>query len=142
MKLLELWRQRRQRLGHNVADHAQPVQVVPSIPPSFTGNNTGAEITVAPSGRFVYASKRGHDRIAIFAVDRAQGILSPIGWEPTQRKTPRFFALDPTANFLYAANPDSDTIVGFRINPATGRLTATGQVVPTGSPVCIIIVGG
>ena len=120
----------------------QPVQVVPSTPQSFTGNNTGAEIVVAPSGRFVYASNRGHDSIAIFAVDHAQGTLTPIGWEPTQGKTPRFFALDPTANFLYAANQVSDTIVTFRVNPATGRLSPTGQVIQTGSPVCIIFVGG
>ena len=87
----------------------QPVQVVPTIPPSFTGNNTGAEVAVAPSGRFVYGSNRGHDSIAIFAVDHAQGSLTPVGWEPTQGKTPRFFGLDPAANFLYAANQDSDT---------------------------------
>jgi 6-phosphogluconolactonase len=120
----------------------QPVQVVPATPPSFTGNNTGAEIAVAPSGSFVYASNRGHDSIAIFAVDHAQGTLTPVGWEPTQGKTPRFFTFEPAANFLYAANQEGDTIVTFRVNPATGRLTPTGQVVQTGSPVCIIFVGG
>ena len=120
----------------------QPVQVVPTTPPSFTGDNTGAEVAVAPSGRFVYGSNRGHDSIAIFAVDRAQGTLTPVGWQPTQGKTPRFFSLDPAARFLYAANQDSDTIVTFRVNPATGRLTPTGQVVQVGSPVCIIFVGG
>jgi len=120
----------------------QPAQVVPTIPPSFTGNNTGAEVAVAPSGRFVYGSNRGHDSIAIFAVDHAQGTLSPVGWEPTQGKTPRFFGLDPATTFLYAANQDSDTIVAFRVNPVTGRLKPTGQVVKTGSPVCIIFVGG
>ena len=98
----------------------QPVQVLPTTPPSFTGNNTGADVVVALSGRFVYGSNRVHDSIAIFAVDHARGTLTPVGWEPTQGRTPRFFALDP-ANFLYAANQDSDTIVTFRANPATGR---------------------
>jgi 6-phosphogluconolactonase len=120
----------------------QPVQVVPTVPPNFTANNTGAEVAVAPSGHFVYGSNRGHDSIAIFAVDHAQGTLTPVGWEPTQGKTPRFFTLDPTASFLYAANQDSDTIVAFRVNQATGRLKPTGQVVKTGSPVCIIFVDG
>jgi len=126
------------------SDHGslQPVQVVPTTPPSFTGNNTGAEVAVAPSGRFVYGSNRGHDSIVIFAVDHAQGTLTPVGWEPTQGKTPRFFGLDPAASFLYAANQDSDTVVTFRVNPATGRLAPTGQIVKTGSPVCIIFVGG
>lgn len=61
--------------------------------------------------------------------------MTPVGWEQTQGKTPRFFALAPAANFLYAANQDSDTIVTFRVNPATGRLTPTGQVVEIGNPV-------
>jgi 6-phosphogluconolactonase (cycloisomerase 2 family) len=45
--------------------------------------------------------------------------LTPVGWEPTQGKTPRFFTLDPAANFLYAANQDTDTIVTFRVNKTT-----------------------
>ena len=116
----------------------QPVQVVPTTPPSFTGNNTGAEVAVAPSGRFVYGSNRGHDSIVIFAVDRAGGTLTPVGWEPTQGKTPRFFGLDPAANFLYVANQDSDTIVTFQVNKTTGKLTPTGQVVKVGTPVTIV----
>jgi 6-phosphogluconolactonase len=85
----------------------QAVQVLPTTPPSFTGNNTGAEVAVAPSGRFVYGSNRGHDSIVVFAVDRANGTLTPVDWVSTQGKTPRFFALDPTATFLYAANQDT-----------------------------------
>src|SRR5215831_19045742 len=73
----------------------QPIQILPSIPASYTGNNTGAEIAVAPSGRVVYASNRGHDSIAIFAVDRRDGTLTLVGWAPTQAKSPRFFCLDP-----------------------------------------------
>jgi 6-phosphogluconolactonase (cycloisomerase 2 family) len=120
----------------------QPVQVAPTTPPSFTGNNAGAEVAVAPSGRFVYGSNRGHDSIAVFAVDHAQGTLTPVGWEPTQGKTPRFITLDPAAKFLYAANQDTDTVVSFRVNSANDRLTPTGQVVKVGSPVGIIFVGG
>ena len=72
----------------------QAVQVLPTTPPSFTSNNTGAEVAVAPSGRFVYGSNRGHDSIVIFAVDRANGTLTPVDWVSTQGRTPRFFALD------------------------------------------------
>jgi 6-phosphogluconolactonase len=114
------------------------VQVLPTTAPSFTGDNTGAEVAVAPSGRFVYGSNRGHDSIVIFAVDRANGTLSPVDWVSTQGRTPRFFALDPTANFLYAANQDTDTVVAFRVNQRSGRLTPTGQVVKVGSPSTIV----
>jgi 6-phosphogluconolactonase (cycloisomerase 2 family) len=112
----------------------------------INGNNTGAEIVVAPSGRVVYASNRGHDSIAIFAVDRREGTLTSVGWAPTSAKSPRFFCLDPSAKMLYAANADegfsaqqnTDTIVPFRINQANGMLTPTGQVIKTNSPCTIV----
>src|SRR5439155_1752903 len=111
-----------------------PLQVITTLPPSFTGNSATSEIAVAPSGAFVYGSNRGHDSIAIFAVDDATGVLSSVGWESTQGKVPRFFALDPSGTFLYAANQNSDTIVTFRVDASTGRLKPTGQIVRTGSP--------
>jgi len=127
----------------------QPIQILPSIPASYTGNNTGAEIVVAPAGGVVYASNRGHDSIAIFAVDRRDGTLTPVGWAPTHAKSPRFFCLDPAAKFLYAANADegysveqnTDTIVPFSINQANGMLTPTGQVIKTSSPCTIVFAG-
>jgi 6-phosphogluconolactonase len=116
----------------------KPLQTITTLPPAFTGNSTTSEIAVAPSGRFVYASNRGHDSIAIFSVDEAAGTLSSVGWESTQGKTPRFFGLDPAGAILYAANQDSDSIVFFRVDPKTGKLTPTGQVVKVGSPSTIV----
>jgi 6-phosphogluconolactonase (cycloisomerase 2 family) len=124
----------------------QPIQILPSTPPSFTGNNHGAEIAVAPSGRIVYASNRGHDSVAIFAVDRRAGTLTAVGWALTHAKSPRFFGLDPAARFLYAANADegfseeqsTDTIVPYRISEANGGLLPTGRVVKTNSPCTIV----
>jgi 6-phosphogluconolactonase len=116
----------------------QPFQIIPSVPPSFTGNNSGAEIWVAPSGRFVYASNRGHDSIAIFAVDQGSGELSPVAWEPTQGRTPRFFALDPSATELYAANQGSDTIVAFTVDTRSGSLAPTGEVLKAASATTIV----
>jgi 6-phosphogluconolactonase (cycloisomerase 2 family) len=115
----------------------QPLQVHTTMPSSYTGNNTGAEIAVAPSGRFVYGSNRGHDSIAIFSIDQSSGLLTSVGWEPTQGKTPRFFGLDPTGTHLYAANQNSDTVVIFRVNQTTGKLTPTGETLDVKSPVTI-----
>ena len=111
-----------------------PLQTITTLPPSYTGHSTTSEIAVAPSGRFVYGSNRGHDSIVVFAVDDASGVLSPVAWESTQGQVPRFFALDPTGSLLYAANQNSDTIVTFRVDQATGKLKPTGHVVKTGSP--------
>jgi len=115
-----------------------PLQIVPTPPPSYTGNNSGAEIAVASSGRFVYGSNRGHDSIAIFAIDQAGGTLTPIGWQSTQGRTPRFFGLDPSGTHLYAANQGSDTVVGFRVNQTTGALDATNQIVRVATPTTIV----
>ena len=113
-------------------------QVISTLPPDFSGRSTTAEIWVAPSGQFVYGSNRGHDSIVIFAVDERDGTLTPVGWEPSGGKTPRYFGLDPSGTFLYAANQGSDTIVTFRVDQDKGTLTPTGQVIETDSPVCIV----
>lgn len=115
----------------------EPIQVIPTIPTTFTGNNTGAEIAVTRSGRFVYASNRGHDSIAIFAVEKS-GALSHVGWEPTLGRTPRFIGLDPSESFLYAANQGSNNIVAFRVNQSSGTLSPTGYVVEVGTPTCVV----
>jgi 6-phosphogluconolactonase (cycloisomerase 2 family) len=116
----------------------RPLQVITTLPPAFTGNSATSEIEVAPSGRFVYASNRGHDSLAIFSIDEFTGLLASVGWESTQGKTPRFFAIYPAGTFLYVANQNSDTIVTFRVDQTGGQLTPTGQVVKTGSPSCIV----
>jgi 6-phosphogluconolactonase len=113
-------------------------QVIPTLPETFMGRNSPAEIQAAPSGRFVYVSNRGHDSIVTFDIDSATGRLTPLGWESTRGRTPRFFTLDPTGGLLYSANLQSHNIVAFRIDSVTGKPTPTGLVVETGSPSCVI----
>lgn len=115
-----------------------PFQVIPSLPEGFTGNSRASEIAVSPDGRFVYASNRGFDSVAVFAVDPADGWLRPVEHQRSRGKTPRFFAIDPTGRFMFVANEDSDAIVTYAIDRETGKLVATGDVVETGSPVCIV----
>ena len=116
----------------------EPLQILPSIPATFTDDNTGAAIDVAPSGRFVYVSNRGHDSIGIFRADEATGLLTAITWEPTKGATPRFIGLDPAGARLYAVNQRADTIVEFDVDAASGLLSATGRIVVAGTPVCVV----
>jgi 6-phosphogluconolactonase len=115
-----------------------PLEIVSTQPADFFGENSGAAITVLPSGKFVYASNRGHDSVAIFAVDPETYRLAVRSWVPTGGAVPRFMTLDPSGTILFVANEASDTIVSFRVDQATGALTPTGQVLETGSPVCIL----
>jgi 6-phosphogluconolactonase len=115
----------------------QRLQTLSTLPADFKGENDDAEVHVHPSGKFVYTSNRGHDSIAVFAVDPNKGTLTHVDDAPTQGKIPRSFEIDPTGQFLLAENSKSDNIVIFRIDQKTGRLTATGQVLEVGSPVCV-----
>lgn len=113
------------------------LQTITTLPEGFTGQSWTAEVLVHPSGKFLYGSNRGHDSIAIYAIDEGTGRLTSVGFEPTRGKTPRNFGIDPTGAYLLAANQESDTVVVFRIDEGTGRLTATGEVVAVPQPVCV-----
>jgi 6-phosphogluconolactonase len=115
----------------------QQLQTITTLPANFTGRNDDAEIEVLPSGKFLYASNRGHDSIAVFAIDSRKGTLTTVEIASTQGKEPRSFEIDPTGTLLFAANQKSDNIVVFKIDAKTGKLTPTGQVLDVGSPVCV-----
>ena len=118
----------------------EAAQTISTLPDGFTGQNLGAEIQVAPSGRFVYASNRGHDSLAIYAVDPETGRLSLVGHESTQGIGPRAFVIDPSGALLLVANQDADTVVTFWIDQDTGTLRATGHVAAVLTPVCLQLV--
>jgi 6-phosphogluconolactonase (cycloisomerase 2 family) len=109
-----------------------------AIPESFTGNSRASEITIAADGRFVYASSRGSDTIAIFAVDDATGHLKPLGWVAALGKTPRFIGLTPDGSRMFIANEESHNIVGYRVDRDRGILSDPLVVAETGSPTCIL----
>jgi 6-phosphogluconolactonase len=113
------------------------LQTISTLPENFKGENSTAEVQVHPSGKFLYGSNRGHDSIAIFAIDPAKGTLRLVGHQSTQGKTPRNFGIDPTGRYLLAANQDSGTVVVFGIDPQTGQLNPSGHVVEVPSPVCV-----
>ena len=115
------------------------LQTVSTLPADFAGDNTCADIHVLASGRFVYASNRGHDSIAVFAVDPTTGQLHAGGYHATQGRTPRNFTITPEDRFLLAANQDSHTVVTFAIDSQSGQLSATGAVLDIPSPVCLRI---
>jgi 6-phosphogluconolactonase len=115
----------------------QSLETSSTLPKDFQGHNDDAEVAVHPSGKFLYASNRGHDSIAVFAIDKHKGTLTQVQDLSTQGKTPRNFQIDPTGKFLIAANEDSNNIVVFRLDPKTGQLTPAGQVIDVPAPVCV-----
>ena len=113
------------------------LQTLSALPAHYSGRKEAAEIAVHPSGKFLYTSNRGHDSIAIFAIDQKKGTLRSLGQVLTGGKTPRHFAIDPTGTYLLAENQESNNIVIFHIDQETGSLLPTGHSVEVPSPVCI-----
>jgi 6-phosphogluconolactonase len=113
------------------------IQSVHMLPAGFSGRNDAAEIAIHPSGKFLYASNRGHDSIVVYSINPRRGTLKKVADIATRGKEPRSFAIDPTGKFLLAENQLSNTIVEFRIDRATGKLTPTGQTLSVPSPVCV-----
>ena len=103
-----------------------------TVPQGFDGSkNTCADIEISNDGKFVYASNRGHNSIAGFAVDPKTGKLRSIGQFATG-EIPRSFNLSPNNRWMVAAGQRSHDLHIYERNPKTGELIArrkqtTGQ---------------
>ncbi|HEX2855464.1 MAG TPA: lactonase family protein [Opitutaceae bacterium] len=111
-------------------------QTVSTLPADFKGSSTCAELEVHPNGKFLYGSNRGHDSLAVFAIEQAGGALTPVEHVPSGGKTPRNFAFDPTAKWIVCTNHGSNNAVVFRVDETTGRLTPKGDPVAVPYPFC------
>ena len=112
------------------------IQSITTLPDDFKAFNGCADIHVHPSGKFLYASNRGHNSIVIYTIDEATGQLTFVGHEPTKGDFPRNFIIDPSGHFLLVANQNTNGIFLFRIDQKTGELEVVDKTkVPT--PVCL-----
>jgi len=124
-------------LGYDAArGRFRPLQTVSTLPAGFQGKNTAAEVLADPSGRFLYASNRGLNTIAVFAIG-ADGRLQAVAQVPSGGRTPRGFCLDPEGRWLLAANQDTNNVAVFSLDPATGIPAPTGQSLEVRSAVCV-----
>lgn len=112
-------------------------QTISTLPADFTGKSSCAELQVAPFGKFLYGSNRGHDSIVVFSIDQTTGKLSLVDHTSTQGKVPRNFAIEPGGRWLLAANQNSDSVVSFAIDSRSGKLSPTGHSVEIPVPVCV-----
>ncbi|WP_141977812.1 lactonase family protein [Saccharothrix saharensis] len=117
-----------------------PGQKVGTLPADVpTGpRNYPAEIVVSHDGRFLYLSNRGHDSVAVFAVERGGASLRLVEVTPVGGKFPRHIVLDASGRFLLAANQNSDTITTFAVDRSTGKLRQTGTTASP-IPVCVAL---
>jgi 6-phosphogluconolactonase (cycloisomerase 2 family) len=117
------------------AGSLEPLHVLPTLPADFFGASTAAAIVVTPCGRSVFASNRGHDGVAAFAVDAVTGHLETRGWTPAPGREPRFMTFH--GDHLYVASERDDVIGRFAVDGENAGLRDQRSVVPSLSPVCI-----
>ncbi|MFA6483532.1 MAG: beta-propeller fold lactonase family protein, partial [Bacteroidales bacterium] len=114
------------------------LQTVTTLPENFTGENTCADVHLHPNGRFVFASNRGNDSIAVFSINREAGTLKLIQNQSTLGKTPRNFVIHPSGRFLLAANQNSNSVHVFSLDPGTAKLAPAGKSISIDKPVCLL----
>jgi 6-phosphogluconolactonase len=118
------------------------IQDISSLPSDYKGKNGPAEILVDAAGKFVYATNRGADSIAVFAIDKSSGKLSSVQIIASGGKDPRGLALDPTGHFMFAGHQTTNNIVIFSVDGSSGKLTNLGKSIETPSPVAFEFVPG
>ncbi len=112
-------------------------QNISTLPADFKGTNTDAELMIHPNGKFLYASARGHDSIAVFSIDPASGKLALVQDVPMRGKTPRYFTFDPTGKWIVAGSQGDNNAAVFSVDDKTGKMTPVGDPITVDAPICI-----
>jgi len=112
-------------------------QIIPSVPPGFTGTCFTSEIRVSSDGRYVYGTNRLSDTIAVFRIGN-NGQLTQTSHASTLGDYPRVITIDPSGQYMVSLNQRADNVTTFRIASGglriPGSLSFTGFYTPVGSP--------
>ena len=121
---------------HSKAAVLQHVQTLSSLPESAQGKSVispqgiwkaashSSELRLRPDGRFLCVGNRGHDSIAVFAVDEtAGGMLTLAHVVPAGGACPRHFNFSRCGAFLLVGCQNSNALTAFAVDPVTGALT-------------------
>ena len=115
----------------------EEIAVYPTVPDQAAAANHASDLQISPDGRFLYGANRGHDSIAVFAVDAETGRFTPMGQVPCGGRTPRNLAIAPQGGHLLCANQDSDVVGIFARDAETGSLVDSGKTIRIGTPMCL-----
>jgi 6-phosphogluconolactonase len=113
------------------------LQTISTLPDRWEGANSTAEIDIHPSGKYLYASNRGHNSVALFNIDPAKGTLTWVEAQGAAVSTPRHFGIDAQGKHMAIANQGSNTVLGSRIDAGNGRFKPSGILADAPTPVCV-----
>lgn len=109
--------------------------------PADSPASHAADVAISNDGRFLYASFRGADCIGVYALASDGAIVERRGFHPSGGRTPRSFTLSPSNRFLLAANQDSDSLVVWRRDEASGCIVGKADETRIGTPMCVKVIG-
>ncbi|GAB2286245.1 hypothetical protein Dimus_020665 [Dionaea muscipula] len=118
----------------------EPRSTLSILPAGWDGDSSAAAIRIHPSGRFAYASNRGHDSICAIDLRDGLGRMSVIDWSSACGEAPRDFAIDPSGRFLVVASQNSDNLAVYEIDRETGSLSLRSSQFSISTPVCLSFV--
>ena len=115
-----------------------PKQILPTLPDTYTGDGWASGIVLSPDGKCVVVSNRKHDSVTSFLIDQKTGKMKFADCIKTGGGQPRFITFAENSNVILAANETTDSIAEIKLNTETGKLSVTGNMIQTESPVCVI----
>lgn len=108
-------------------------------PRNADGSSEGtkaAAIKLTADGKLLMASNRGHDSIALYAVDEQTGRLTLRNIAKLTGKSPRDFELMPGERFVVVGHKMSNEIQVYAFDRVACTLTPVGTPVPAWRPLC------
>ncbi|CAM5316398.1 hypothetical protein SXANM310S_04625 [Streptomyces xanthochromogenes] len=106
----------------------EPLHEVRVVEDGVSADTYPSEVVVAHDGRFVWAANRGHDSIAVLALDASGAQARLVTTVDCGGHWPRDLTLDPSGRRLYASNERSGDVTWFDIDEATGVPARAGSL--------------
>jgi 6-phosphogluconolactonase len=114
------------------------LQILPTLPEAFAGENYCSDLHLSSDGRFLYISNRGHNSLVCFRVDASTGMLTYQSHVASGGNYPRIFAIHPSGRFLLVAHQKPNNVVVFQVDSVTGALSPTGHEAQVSMPVHVL----
>lgn len=113
------------------------LQTISTLPDDYKDFNGGAAIRISKDGRFVYASNRGHNSLAVFETSNHGQTLTLIQHISVEGDFPRDFDLTPDEKHVVVANQNTDNLTLFARQADTGRLALIEKDIYAPEVVCV-----
>jgi 6-phosphogluconolactonase len=99
------------------------VQTLDTLPADFHDYSKASAVKISADGKLLLASNRGHDSIATFALDTTTGKMERLAITKLAGQSPRDFEFMPGEKFILAGHENSNGLMSYAFDHATGVLT-------------------